>query len=113
MGHSSTTTQPNYGTGKKTFASYFGGFLLCILLTLIPFYAVIHQVGTRHQLLAILFVTAILQFFIQVTCFLRLNRQSEQGRMNILSFIFTGVVAVIVIGGSLWIMTNLNYFMVH
>ena len=113
MNPSSTTPVEAFGTGKKTFSTYFGGFLMCVVLTLIPFYAVIHHMTSRHQLMVILWVCAILQFLVHVLCFLRLNGRTEQGQMNILSFIFTGIVAVVVIGGSLWIMTNLNYFMVH
>ncbi|MBV53352.1 MAG: cytochrome o ubiquinol oxidase subunit IV [Coxiellaceae bacterium] len=103
----------DFGTGKKTFGVYFSGFLLCVILTLIPFLSVIHSVGSTTLLLAIVLISALLQFFVQVICFLRLNTQTEQGVVNIMSFIFTGVVLVVVIGGSVWIMMSLNYFMMH
>ena len=104
---------PNYGMGKKTFNTYFLGFVLCIILTLIPFYSIMHSVANKATLIFILLSSAVIQFFVQVICFLRMNGNTEQGQLNIMSFIFTGVVTVVVIGGSLWIMSNLNYFMMH
>ena len=103
----------DYGIGKKTLGIYVTGFLLCIVLTLIPFYAVMYHIASKPALLVILFVTAIAQFFVQVICFLRLNNRSEQGKINVLSFVFTGIVLLVVIGGSVWIMTSLNYFMMN
>lgn len=108
-----TTLNKDYGTHPKTFATYFTGFILCIFLTIIPFYAVIHKIASRTGLLWILILCAIAQFMVQVICFLRLHARSDQGKMNVQSFWFTGVVAVVIIGGSLWIMKNLNYFMMH
>ena len=102
-----------FGVGQKTYGIYILGFILCIILTLIPFYAVMHQAASKQGLLVILFVSAILQFFVQTICFLRLNCQNEHGKMNVLVLTFTGVVSFIIIGGSLWIMSNLNYFMMH
>jgi cytochrome o ubiquinol oxidase subunit IV len=102
-----------FGVGKKSLGSYTIGFMLCIVLTLIPFYSVIHSIFSKKILLIILFLSALLQFFVQTLYFLRLNVSSEHAKMNVLVFIFTGIVAFIIIGGSIWIMTNLNYFMMH
>ena len=115
MSHSSENTGHNddFGIGKKTFGIYLSGFILCLVLTFIPFFSVIYKVASFSGLLVILLVSALLQFFVQVICFLRLNNQTEQGRTNVLSFIFTGIVLLVVIGGSVWIMTSLNYFMMH
>ena len=115
MSHSSDVTghSDDFGIGKKTFSIYFLGFILCLVLTLIPFFSVIYKVTSFGGLLVILLISAVLQFFVQVICFLRLNNQTEQGRTNVLSFVFTGIVLLVVIGGSVWIMTSLNYFMMH
>lgn len=99
------------GMGKKTLGTYFLGFVLCLALTIIPFYAVIHPVFSKHVILFILLFSAILQFFVQAICFLKMNYRSNQSKINSLSFVFTGLVLFILIGGSLWIMNNLNYFM--
>ena len=103
----------DYGLAEKNFSIYFSGFLLCVILTLVPFYAVIHNITTRQSLIAIIFASAIVQFFVQVICFLRLKGNSRQGQITILSFISTGIVTFVVIAGSIWIMTNLDYFMMN
>lgn len=107
------THTKDYGLKDKSLSVYFSGFLMCIILTMIPFYAVIHKTSSKTNLLWIVLLTAIVQFFVQVICFLRLKGSSSQGLMNIWSFVFTGVVTFVVIAGSIWIMTNLDYFMMH
>lgn len=108
-----SSDENQYGVGQKTFKTYVVGLLLCVLLTLIPFFFVLYHVAPVGVILAVLLVSAILQFLVQVVFFLRLNTQTEQGKTNVLSFVFTGVVLVVLIGGSVWIMTSLNYFMMH
>jgi len=102
---------PDYGTGEKKLSVYLFGTVLCILLTLIPFYLVMKPVLTRSSTLILLYGFAIAQFFTQVLCFLRLNTKTPQAKMNSMSFLFTLVILFVVIGGSLWIMWNLNYRM--
>jgi cytochrome o ubiquinol oxidase subunit IV len=100
--------ESDFGTGKKTFSVYLTGIVLCALLTMMPFYIVMHSVLSRTNTLFAIYGFAILQFFVQVICFLRLNSKTEQGRTNIMAFIFTVIILVVVVGGSLWIMWNLN-----
>ena len=108
------TTAPDYGTGQKNLQVYVVGIVLCIILTLIPFYVIMHDTGMAHQSkFAIIMVSALLQFLVQVFCFLRLSGKTSQGRMNIMAFIFTIIVLIVVIGGSMWIMYHLNYNMMH
>ena len=103
----------DYGMGKKTAKVYLLGFIACLILTFIPFLSVIHVVASKTTLMWIIFISAVLQFFVQVICFLRMNFSNQQAKVNTLSFIFSGVVLLVIIGGSLWIMTSLNYFMMH
>jgi cytochrome o ubiquinol oxidase operon protein cyoD len=106
-------SQPDYGTGQKKLGVYLSGFISCSILTLIAFWAVMSERFAKNEVLMIIFIAAIIQFVVQVACFLRLNTQTEQGRMNVMSLLFTGVILVAVIAGSLWIMWNLAYFMGH
>ncbi len=105
--------QPDYGTGQKKLSIYLLGFVICSILTVISFWVVIANQVSKGQIFAIIYVSACVQFIVQVVCFLRLNTQTEQGRMNVMSFVFTGVILVALIVGSLWIMWNLGYYMVH
>ena len=111
MASAVNAAHPDIGMRKKTLGSYVWGFALCVLLTLIPFYAVIHPIWDKKVILMVLVISAILQFFVQIMCFLRMHCGTEQGRINVMTLVFTAVVLFVIVGGSLWIMFNLNYFM--
>lgn len=102
---------PDYGTGKKKLGIYAVGFIICSILTLIAFGVVMANSFSRMVTFSIIYSAAIIQFLIQVICFLRLNMQTVQGKINVMSFLFTGVIIFSIICGSLWIMWNLNYNM--
>jgi len=106
-------TEPDYGTGHKSLGIYVTGFVLCIILTLIPFATVMYTSWSLDMKFAILFASALVQFFVQTVCFLRLNVQTLQGKMNVMSFAFAIVVLIVVVGGSVWIMWHLHYNMMH
>ena len=102
-----------YGTGKKKLGIYIVGVILCVILTLVSFLTIMYSVLSTTTMLAIIFVSALVQFIVQVVCFLRLNAKNEQNRMNLMSFIFTIVILFVLISGSLWIMWSLHYRMMH
>lgn len=103
----------DYGTGQKKLGLYIVGFISCSLLTLLSFWGVMSQNFSKTAILTLIFSSACVQFLVQVVCFLRLSTQTEQGKMNVMTFLFTGVILTSIILGSLWIMWNLNYYMVH
>ncbi len=108
-----TSNHSDFGTGEKKLGMYVIGFVCCTILTLFSFWAVVAQRFSRSEVLAIIFVAAILQFFVQVVCFLRLSNKTEQGKMNIMTFLFTAVILVSILLGSLLIMWNLDYNMMN
>ena len=101
-----------HGTGQKTLKAYIIGLILCVILTLIAFGLVEHKPLATNDIFIALSVLAIIQLFVQAICFLRLNC-SEDGRWNLLPFLFTIFVIAVLVGGSLWIMYNLNYDMLN
>ena len=105
--------EPDYGTGQKKLGLYLVGFISCSILTLFSFWSVMSQRFSKLEVLAIIFSLACIQFLVQVIFFLRLSTQTEQGRTNIMTFLFTGIILISIILGSLWIMWNLNYYMMH
>jgi cytochrome o ubiquinol oxidase operon protein cyoD len=107
------TQQPDFGTGHKKLTVYSFGFVSCMLLTLVSFWAVLSNQFNKPQILAIILGSALIQFIVQIVCFLRLNTQTPQGRTNIMSLLFTIVVLITFIAGSVWIMWSLNYDMIH
>lgn len=91
-----------------TLRNYTIGFALSILLTLFAFWTV---PGLPHMLIyPALILAAIAQLVIQLVCFLHLG--SERGtHWNLTIFAFTFVIVGILVGGSLWIMYNLQHMM--
>jgi cytochrome o ubiquinol oxidase subunit IV len=100
------------GSSKKTLKAYVIGFILCVILTVIPFFIVANHSFSAKALYLALAVFAVLQLFVQVTFFLRLNASAE-GRWNLMPFLFSIFVVIVLVGGSFWIMYNLNYNMMH
>lgn len=105
--------QPDYGTAPKKLSVYLIGVMICVVLTLIAFFAVMKGEFSRMERFVIIYSSACVQFIVQLVCFLRLNTQTDQGKINVMALVFTGVILLCVIFGSLWIMWNLNYYMMH
>src|SRR3990170_759778 len=90
------------------FLAYLSGFILSIILTLAAFYLVVAEALSGWAIISILGVLAIGQLLIQVLFFLHLGRE-ERPRWSSNAFLFMVMVVVILVGGSMWIMYNLNY----
>lgn len=99
-----------YGGKPKTLRAYVLGFSFCLFLTILSFAIVQWKWFTGNSLYWILSALALIQFLAQTICFLGLNTTSE-GRSNLLPFLFTLFIIIILTGGSFWIMYNLNYNM--
>ncbi len=110
MAHHNKT---DYGTGEKKLSIYVLGILGCAFLTLISFWAVMTQDFSKTATFIIIYSSACIQFLVQLVCFLRLNTQTDAARTNVMAIIFTGVILVTIIVGSMWIMSNLNYNMMN
>jgi cytochrome o ubiquinol oxidase subunit IV len=91
-------------------ASYIIGFVLAVLLTLIAYMIVVNHLLSGMMLAVVLMCLAAVQLLVQLVFFLHLGRD-KSSRWNVASFYFMLLVLVIVVGGSLWIMQNLNYNM--
>ena len=90
---------------------YLTGFVLAAILTIIPFWLVMGHVFSSHWLtITIVLLLAVVQIFVHVIYFLHLDTHSEGG-WNMLAFIFTIVLVVIVLGASIWVMYNENALM--
>lgn len=102
----------DYGIGQKTFQSYVAGFFFSLFLTLIAFGLVLEKVLTAQYLYISLAILAIAQLMVQSYCFLRLNARPES-RWTTTPFLFSLFIIAVLVGGSIWIMYNLNYNMYH
>lgn len=98
------------GAGRGTYRSYGIGFVLSIVLTVVAFGAVMSGVLSRPTEIFVIFGVAIAQILVHLYYFLHLNTSSS-ARWNLLAMIFTVLIIVLFVGGSIWIMSNLGYRM--
>ncbi len=89
------------------------GLVLSVILTVAAFYLVEKQLLAIRSLYIVVTLLGLGQLFVQVIFFLRLNARTADDRWNLFSFLFIIVITCILVGGSLWIMYNLNYNMVQ
>lgn len=87
--------------------AYAIGFVLSLALTLAAYSLAVHHALPGGGLVAALIVLACTQFIVQVVCFLHLGRETaSRERLVVLGCVM--VIVLILVGGSLWIMTHLN-----
>lgn len=87
---------------------YIKGFVLSLILTVIPFYFAATQSLPQDITYTLLFGCAIIQVIVHFAYFLHMETKTEDGRWNMVSLVFTAIVVLILIAGSIWIMWNLN-----
>ncbi|WP_082652657.1 cytochrome o ubiquinol oxidase subunit IV [Aureimonas sp. AU12] len=94
--------------GHGTMKGYITGFVLAVILTVMPFALVMGDVFANPRVTAFLVMGfAVVQIVVHMVYFLHMNTKSEGG-WNMLALIFTLVLVVITIAGSLWVMYHLN-----
>lgn len=107
------THQPEiHGAGHGTQKSYIIGFILSILLTILPYAIVVHHLLVGDALVISIVVLGIIQLLVQLIFFLHLSSHPSQ-RWNAITFAFTVLILVILVCGTLWIMWNMNYNMME
>ncbi|GAA4344500.1 cytochrome o ubiquinol oxidase subunit IV [Variovorax defluvii] len=90
---------------------YVTGFILSVILTAIPFWLVMGKVIQSPSTTSfVILAFAAVQIVVHMIYFLHLNSRSEGG-WNMLALIFTIVLVVITLSGSLWVMFHLNHNM--
>ncbi|RJE85770.1 cytochrome o ubiquinol oxidase subunit IV [Paracoccus onubensis] len=94
--------------GHGSYRSYLTGFLLSVVLTAIPF-GLVMAGGFENRFLTVGVVIgcAVIQVLVHMVCFLHMNSRAEEG-WTLLSTLFTVIIVVIMIAGSLWVMFHLN-----
>lgn len=90
---------------------YATGFVASVVLTAIPFWLVMSgALGDRTLTALVIALFAAAQVVVHMICFLHMNAKAEGG-WNLLALIFTVIVVVIALTGSLWVMYHLNHNM--
>ncbi|MBP9711372.1 MAG: cytochrome o ubiquinol oxidase subunit IV [Candidatus Pacebacteria bacterium] len=98
----------------KSFHAYLTGFILSILLTVVAFGLMHFHMKSDHAMpphelmVPLLVFLAVAQFLIQLIFFLHLG-QEERPRWNSIAFAFAAFIVIVIVGGSLWIMGNIEH----
>ncbi|WEK41789.1 MAG: cytochrome o ubiquinol oxidase subunit IV [Candidatus Sphingomonas colombiensis] len=99
------------GAAHGTRRDYITGFLLSVVLTAVPFALVMSGVIADKTITAgIIMAFAVVQIVVHMIYFLHMNGRSENG-WTLMALIFTIIIIVIALAGSLWVMINMNYHM--
>ncbi len=95
--------EANHGSVK----SYAIGFVLSVILTVIPFYLVMNPSLPKDMTLLIIIAFAVIQIVVHLYYFLHLDT-SKAARSSVTSFLFTALVIALLVGLSLWIMFSIH-----
>jgi cytochrome o ubiquinol oxidase operon protein cyoD len=91
--------QPGWAWG------YLTGLLLALALTALPFGVVHYQLIAGMDAVAVIAASAVLQVFVHFRWFLFLDRAPP--REHLLALAFAAALVLVMVVGSLWIMTDL------
>ncbi len=100
----------SFGASRGSLKSYLTGFVLSLILTAIPFALVMRGTLSASAALAGICVAGLVQILVHLHYFLHLD-SSSAARWNVLALIFTLLIMILFVGGTLWIMYTLNYRM--
>lgn len=93
---------------SNSYRSYVVGFLLSVVLTVVPFWLVMSDATNNIALaLTVIFVLGGIQILVHVHYFLHVTIKVEQG-WQAMSLMFTAMLLVIILAGSIWVMLHLE-----
>ena len=96
---------------EKAQFRYTIGYVVSAVLTLTVYVVTASSAWTAMTLAAFALVAAIAQLFVQSKYFLHLDEKTSKPRWKFHSYMFTWLILLVVVIGSLWVMINLNYNM--
>jgi cytochrome o ubiquinol oxidase operon protein cyoD len=96
------------GASRGSVKSYATGFILSIILTVIPFALVMSGRLSGSMVLSGIFVAAVAQILVHLHYFLHLDASSAM-RWNLLALFLALLIMTLFVWGTLWIMGHLNY----
>lgn len=94
------------------YLAYVIGFGLSVILTILAYMVVTSYAFSYEVTITLVVSCAVAQLFVQLMFFLHLGREARP-RWRLVMLAFGILVVSILVFGSLWIMDNLNYTMMH
>lgn len=98
------------GTAHGSSRSYLVGFIVSVLLTLIPFALVMYPTLPRTVTAWLVVALGAVQIIAHLKFFLHLDTAAEQC-WNLIALIFSAVIILLLVGLSLWIMDSIHHNM--
>jgi cytochrome o ubiquinol oxidase operon protein cyoD len=95
------------GAGRGSLKSYGIGFVLSLVLTVIPFALAMSGAVSRSVAITGICGAGLVQILVHLHYFLHLDSSSEE-RWNLLAILFTTFIMTIFVVGTLWVMFTLN-----
>ncbi|HET8884260.1 MAG TPA: cytochrome o ubiquinol oxidase subunit IV [Candidatus Saccharimonadales bacterium] len=92
---------------NRSLISYSVGYVSSIILTLVAYALVVNQIFAVWTTVFIISGLAVVQLLIQLMFFLHLGQEARP-RWKLMVMLFTLVILVIIVAGSLWIMFDLD-----
>lgn len=109
--HAAGHDDHSHDAGHGTLRDYVIGFLASVVLTVIPFWLVMADpIGNATVTALLVMEFGVLQILVHMFYFLHMNTTSQHGWI-MMSAIFTGVIVLITLIGSMWVMYHLNAHM--
>ena len=94
--------------GHGSLKDYTIGFVLSVILTAIPFFLVMNKTFDKSSTTAfVILAFAAVQMVVHMIYFLHMNTRVEGG-WSMLALMFTLVLVIITLSGSIWVMYHLN-----
>ena len=94
--------------GEVTIRPYMVGVVLAVMLTAIPFGLVAARTLQPIQIFVAIGAAAITQVFVHLRYFMHLDLK-PLSQNKLIALCFAAVVLFILVGGTLWIMFDVNY----
>ncbi len=94
---------------KQAMYRYASGFIAALALVYLVYFATTEQWFGRVGLAIFIMGLAVVQLVIQLVVFLHIGQKGA--RLTMWSMIYGFIMTLIIVGGSIWIMANMNYNM--
>ena len=105
-------TVSQFDAAHVSLQSYVYGFITCLALTAAAYITAVSSIFSDEVTIGIIGVLAIVQCIVQLRRFLHVGVEFKP-RWKLMAFITMLLIVLILVIGSLWIMNNLNYRMIH
>ena len=102
------STTPASSPPHVTVRGYLTGYVLAVVLTAISFWVVMSGAIQSSTVAGLVLVgLGMVQIVVHMVYFLHMNSRSEGG-WNLLALIFTLIMVVVVLTGSMWVMHHMD-----